>query len=84
MSERSLNNKKGGQRLSNGGYKRILAVKSYPGFTTSARQPGIEYLNGFFCRYSNKVYENEEAKASEGGTTENERKYSIPGCRADI
>jgi hypothetical protein len=34
-------------------------------------------LSGFFCRYSNTVYENREAKASQGGTTENEREYSI-------
>jgi len=48
MSERSLNNKKGGQRLSNRGYKRTLAVKSYPGlFTKLARQPRIEYFRSF-------------------------------------
>jgi hypothetical protein len=33
---------------------------------------------------SHTVCENREAKASEGGTTENERKYSILGCRADF
>jgi hypothetical protein len=34
-------------------------------------------LSGFFCRYSNTACENREAKASEGGTTENEREYSV-------
>jgi hypothetical protein len=34
-------------------------------------------LSGFFCRYSSMVSENKEAKASQGGTTENELKYSI-------
>jgi glucuronate isomerase len=32
-----------------------------------------EYRSRFFCRYSNTFYENDEAKASEVGTTENER-----------
>jgi hypothetical protein len=39
---------------------------------------GILYLSGFFCRYSNTLFENNEAKASEVVTTENERKYYIP------
>jgi|WetSurMetagenome_2_1015567.scaffolds.fasta_scaffold415753_1 hypothetical protein len=30
------------------------------------------------------VYENKEAKASEGGTTENERKYSVLGSTRKI
>jgi nitrogen regulatory protein P-II 1 len=37
----------------------------------------IEYWSGFFCRYSNIRYENKEAKASQVGTTKNEREYSI-------
>jgi hypothetical protein len=44
----------------------------------------IEYLSGFFCRYSITVFENKEAKASEGGTTENERKYFISAATIRI
>jgi hypothetical protein len=38
----------------------------------------------FFLPISNTVFENKEAKASQGGTTGNERKYSILGSISKI
>ena len=38
----------------------------------------------FFADIQIRYYENKEAKASQGGTTGNERKYSILGLFTDI
>jgi hypothetical protein len=44
----------------------------------------INQINVGIPRWSNKVYENKEAKASQGGTIENERKYFILGSIRNI
>jgi hypothetical protein len=63
-----------------------LAAESRPGlFINISDCTEDRVFERFFLPIvKNTVYENKEAKASQGGTTENERKYSILGCHADV
>ena len=64
-------------------YYQRPSICIYPEYTLAriihkiGTSTGDRVFERFFLPKSNTIYKNKEAKASEGGTTENERKYFI-------